>query len=36
MHEFAVVDGVAEDVTDIVLNLRRLNSFPTREIRRQF
>jgi len=24
MHEFAVVDGVAEDVTDIVLNLKKV------------
>src|SRR6188472_1847394 len=24
MHEFAVVDGVVEDVTDIVLNLKKV------------
>ena len=24
MHEFATVDGVVEDVTDIVLNLKRI------------
>src|ERR1035441_4612917 len=24
MHEFATVDGVAEDVTDIVLNLKKI------------
>jgi len=29
MHEFATIDGVVEDVTDIVLNLKKFFSSPT-------
>jgi hypothetical protein len=29
MHEFATIDGVVEDVTDIVLNLKKVCSRPT-------
>jgi len=29
MHEFTTVDGAVEDVTDIVLNLKRSSSRPT-------